>query len=1000
MSQEFRIKDKGYINRNKIINFKFNGKSFTGYEGDTLASALLANGIHLVGRSFKYHRPRGFFAAGVDEPNAKLQVNLNGHSEPNVNATEIELVEGITATSQNCWPSVEFDIGAINNLLNKFFPAGFYYKTFMWPKSFWYKVYEPFIRKAAGLGVASVEKDKERYEHKFEYCDLLVTGSGPAGLASAYAAAKSGAKVILAEDKHRFGGSLLLDDVSIDNLPGKDWADKIISELKEMPNVTVKNRSQVFGYYDHNMLVMYERVGDHLEKKSKFTPRQRLWYIRCKEVILSTGSIERPIVFGNNDTPGVMLASGAKEYMKVYGVLVGKKPIIFTNNDSAYETAIEFKNNGAEPIVIDTRKNQDSELINEAKNKGINIKFNYAVIKANGYKKVKSAIIGELSEDKTSYKKTLTVECDCICVSGFWTPSVHLASQSGNKLKFEEKIDAFVPNKSKQNEITVGSANGDFTLQNSLNSGFDVGNKVAKRVKNNNKEINIQVPKVTEKKQNIHDKFWCSPLTKNTKAKRFVDFQNDVSVSDIEIAIREGYRSIEHVKRYTTLGMATDQGRTSNLNGLQLVSNIENKIIPEVGHTTFRPPFTPITIGTIVGREVGKHFMPTRLTPMHDWHVKNNAVFVDAGAWKRPRYYKLGNETMIEAANREAKNVRDKVGICDVTTLGKIDVKGPDAAEFLNRVYTNAWMKLPIGKARYGVMLREDGIVMDDGTTTRISDNHYHMTTTTAQAANVLSHLEYYLQIVWPDLNVNVVSTTEQWAGAALAGPKSRDVLAKLFPSLDVSNEALPFMGYVESDLLGVPVRIFRISFSGELAYEINIQSDCGMFMWEKMMKEGKEFGIQPYGTEALSTLRIEMGHVAGPELDGRTIPYDVSLEGIVSKKKDFIGKRSLSKLAFNKTDRQKIVGLIPLDRKTSIPEGSHLVIDKNAKLPNPKLGHVSSSCWSVENNNPFSLAILKDGKNMIGKKLFAVSPLKNKSIEVEVISSHYVDHEGKRVRS
>ncbi len=1000
MSQKFRIKDKGYINRNKIINFKFNGKSFTGYEGDTLASALLANGIHLVGRSFKYHRPRGFFAAGVDEPNAKLQVNLNGHSEPNVNATEIELVEGITATSQNCWPSVEFDIGAINNLLNKFFPAGFYYKTFMWPKSFWYKVYEPFIRKAAGLGVASVEKDKERYEHKFEYCDLLVTGSGPAGLASAYAAAKSGAKVILAEDKHRFGGSLLLDDVSIDNLSGKDWADKIISELKEMPNVTVKNRSQVFGYYDHNMLVMYERVGDHLEKKSKFTPRQRLWYIRCKEVILSTGSIERPIVFGNNDTPGVMLASGAKEYMKVYGVLVGKKPIIFTNNDSAYETAIEFKNNGAEPIVIDTRKNQDSELINEAKNKGINIKFNYAVIKANGYKKVKSAIIGELSEDKTSYKKTLTVECDCICVSGFWTPSVHLASQSGNKLKFEEKIDAFVPNKSKQNEITVGSANGDFTLQNSLNSGFDVGNKVAKRVNNNTKEINIQVPKVTEKKQNIHDKFWCSPLTKNIKAKRFVDFQNDVSVSDIEIAIREGYRSIEHVKRYTTLGMATDQGRTSNLNGLQLVSNIENKIIPEVGHTTFRPPFTPITIGTIVGREVGKHFMPTRLTPMHDWHVKNNAVFVDAGAWKRPRYYKLGNETMIEAANREAKNVRDKVGICDVTTLGKIDVKGPDAAEFLNRVYTNAWMKLPIGKARYGVMLREDGIVMDDGTTTRISDNHYHMTTTTAQAANVLSHLEYYLQIVWPDLNVNVVSTTEQWAGAALAGPKSRDVLAKLFPSLDVSNEALPFMGYVESNLLGVPVRIFRISFSGELAYEINIQSDCGMFMWEKMMKEGKEFGIQPYGTEALSTLRIEMGHVAGPELDGRTIPYDVSLEGMVSKKKDFIGKRSLSKLAFNKTDRQKIVGLIPLDRKTSIPEGSHLVIDKNAKLPNPKLGHVSSSCWSVENNNPFSLAILKDGKNMIGKKLFAVSPLKNKSIEVEVISSHYVDHEGKRVRS
>ncbi len=998
MPQNFRIKDKGYINRNKPINFKFNGKNYVGYEGDTFASALLANGIHLVGRSFKYHRPRGFFAAGVDEPNAKLQVQLNGHSEPNVNATEIELVEGISATSQNCWPSVEFDIGAINNFLERFFPAGFYYKTFMWPKSFWYKIYEPFIRKAAGLGVASIEKDKERYDHKFEYCDLLVTGSGPAGLASAYTAAKSGAKVILAEDKHRFGGSLLTDDVNIDNLSGKDWADKIISELKEMPNVTVKNRSQVFGYYDHNMLVMFERVGDHLEKKSQFTPRQRLWYIRCKEVILSTGSIERPIVFGNNDTPGVMLASGAKEYMKVYGVLVGKRPIVFTNNDSAYETAIEFKNNGVDPLILDTRKEHNSELINEAKNKGIDIKFNYAVIKANGYKKVKSAIIGELTEDKSGYKNSKIVECDCICVSGFWTPSVHLASQSGNKLKFNEEIDAFVPDKSKQNEITIGSANGDFTLQNTLDAGFKVGKEISKKI--NNKEIEIQTPNVTEKKHQIHDKFWCAPLTKNIKAKRFVDFQNDVSVTDIEIALREGYRSIEHVKRYTTLGMATDQGRTSNLNGLQLVSNIENKIVPEVGHTTFRPPFTPVTIGTLVGREIGKHFMPTRLTPIHDWHVKNNAVFVDAGAWKRPRYYKIGNETMLDAANREAKNVRDNVGICDVTTLGKIDVKGPDAAEFLNRVYTNAWMKLPIGKARYGVMLREDGIVMDDGTTTRISENHYHMTTTTAQAANVLSHLEYYLQIVWPELNVNVVSTTEQWAGAALAGPKSRNVLSKLFPNVDVSNEALPFMGYLEADLFGIPSRIFRISFSGELAYEINVQSNYGLFMWEKMMELGKEYAIQPYGTEALSTLRIEMGHVAGPELDGRTIPYDVSLDGMVSKKKDFIGKRSLSKLAFNQTDRQKIVGLIPTDRKTSIPEGSHLVKEKDAKLPNPKLGHVSSSCWSVENNNPFSLAILKDGNNMIGKKLFAVSPLKNKSIEVEVISSHYVDHEGKRVRS
>ena len=998
MSQPFRLNKEGLINRNKKISFTFNGKKLFGYEGDTIASALIANGIHLVGRSFKYHRPRGFFGAGVEEPNAKLQVEFNGHSEPNVNATEMELVEGLTATSQNCWPSVNFDVGAINNFLKMFFPAGFYYKTFMWPKSFWYKIYEPFIRKAAGLGVASIEKDKERYEHKFEYCDLLVTGSGPSGLASAYAAAKNGAKVILAEDKPRFGGTLLTDDVSIDNLSGKDWAEKIITELKSMPNVTVKNRSQVFGYYDHNMLVMFERVSDHLEKKSKFTPRQRLWYIRAKETILSTGSIERPIVFGNNDTPGIFLSAAAKEYMKVYGVLVGKKPLIFTNNDSAYETALEFKKNNVEPIILDTREEHSSELIDEAKSKGIDIRFSHGVIVANGYKKVKSAKIGKLNKDKNSFEKIETVDCDCICVSGFWTPSVHLASQSGNKLKYEEKIDAFIPDKKKQHETSVGAANGSFTLEESLKHGFENGSNLSAKITETKTEISI--PNVNEKKYGAHDKFWCMPLPKNENPKRFVDFQNDVSVSDIEIALREGYRSIEHVKRYTTLGMATDQGRTSNLNGLQLVSNIENKIVPEVGHTTFRPPFTPITIGTIVGREVGMEYMPTRKTPMHEWHEKNNAVFVDAGAWKRPRYYKLGSETLFEASKREAKNVRENVGICDVTTLGKIDIKGPDAAEFLNRVYTNAWMKLPVGKARYGLMLREDGIVMDDGTTTRISENHYHMTTTTAQAANVLSHLEYYLQIVWPELNVNVVSTTEQWAGAAIAGPKSREMLSKLYPDLDVSNEALPFMGYKEAEFFGVPSRIFRISFSGELAYEINVKSDHGMFMWEKMMEVGKEFGNQPYGTEALSTLRIEMGHVAGPELDGRTIPSDVSLNGLVSKKKDFIGKNSLGREAFNVESRQKIVGLIPIDRKSSIPEGSHIVQDQNAKLPNPKLGHVSSSCWSVENNNPFSLAIMKDGKNMIGKKFFAVSPLKNKSIEVEVISSHYVDPEGKRVRS
>jgi glycine cleavage system aminomethyltransferase T/NADPH-dependent 2,4-dienoyl-CoA reductase/sulfur reductase-like enzyme len=914
MLQKFRLDKIGYINRDKKISFKFNGKKYFGFEGDTLASALLSNGIHLVGRSFKYHRPRGFIGAGVEESNALVQLYSGAKTEPNVIATTVELVEGLVAKSQNCFPSVSFDFGAINNFLSKFFPAGFYYKTFMWPKSFWYKIYEPIIRKAAGLGVAPLKPDPDRYEHKFEYCDILIVGSGPSGLASALAAAKNGARIILAEDKPRFGGSLLTDEVTIGNKKGKDWADETIVQLK------------------------------------------------------------------------------------VYGVLVGKKPIIFTNNDSGYEAAIEFKKNGIDPLVLDVRSNTESQIVKEAKNLNIKIKFSYGVVNTQGYKKVKSALIGKLNKERSNYDSLENVRCDCICVSGNWTPTVHLSSQSGNKLKFDEKINAFIPNQPKQNENTIGSANGSFTLKQSLEDGFIKGFDLSKKL--TGKEIKILTPLSNERNYGKQDKFWCMPLLKNKHYKRCVDFQNDVYVSDIELAVREGFRSIEHVKRYTTLGMATDQGRTSNLNGLQLVSNIEKKIVPEVGHTTFRPPYTPVTIGAIVGREVGKHYRPTRKSPIHSWHENNNAVFVDAGLWLRPRYYKQDKETLAEAAKREATNVRNNVGVCDVTSLGKIDIKGPDSAEFLNRIYTNAWMKLPIGKARYGLMLREDGIVFDDGTTTRISENHYHMTTTTAQAANVLSHLEYYLQVVWPELNVNVLSITEQWAGVALAGPNSRNLLGKLFPEVDISNEKIPFMGFKKADLFEVPARIFRISFSGELAYELNVESGYGIFMWEKIMELGKEMNIEPYGTEALSTLRIEMGHVAGSEIDGRVIASDLSLEGMLSKKKDFIGKRSLNREAFLNPDREKIVGVVPLDKKTMIPEGSHLVSDNKADLPNPKLGHISASCWSVEYNNPFSLAILKNGKKKIGEKLYALSPLKNISIEVEIVSSHYVDSKGERVRS
>ena len=998
MSQEFRTTSGGFIDRSKEISFIFNGKKYTGFKGDTLASALLANGVHLIGRSFKYHRPRGIIAAGVEDANGKVQLYKDNITEPNVNVTEVELVEGLRIESQNCWPSVNFDIGGINNFLNRFFPAGFYYKTFMWPKSFWYHVYEPFIRKAAGMGKASLDPDPDRYEHQYEHCDILVVGSGPSGIASALSAAKNGARVILAEDKARFGGSLLTDNVTIGNKNGDEWVEDSISELKSMPNVIIKKRSQVFGYYDHNMLVMFERCKDHLNDPEPYTPRQRLWYIRAKHVLISTGSIERPLIFANNDRPGIMLATSAREYLKVYGVLPGKNPIIFTNNDTAYETAIEFKAYGIDIVVLDTRKSSDAGVVQEAKNLGIRIRFNHGVANTAGYKKVKSATIGELNETKDGYKNLMTIPCDSIFVSGNWTPTVHLASQSGNKLKYESETDTFLPDQSRQKETVTGSANGSFTLKESLADGFNKGFQISNEITKN--DIETSIPISDEKDFGSHDKFWCMPLPNKKHYKRFVDFQNDVAVTDIQLAVREGFRSIEHVKRYTTLGMATDQGKTSNLNGLQLVSDLEKKIVPEVGHTTFRPPYTSVTIGTIIGREVGKNYRATRKSPIHEWHKKNNAVFVDAGLWLRPRYYKRGNETLQEAAKREALNVRQNVGICDVTSLGKIDIKGKDSAEFLNRVYTNAFLKLPVGKARYGVMLREDGMVFDDGTTTRIAENHFHMTTTTAQAANVLSHLEYYLQVVWPELDVNVVSTTEQWAGVAIAGPKSRELLQRLFPEDDMSNEGFLFMGYKELKFKNTVARVFRISFSGELAFEMNVMSDYGEEMWNEIISQGEDFAIQPYGTEALSTLRIEMGHVAGSEIDGRTIAYDLSLEGMLSQKKDFIGKRSLNRKAFTENNREKIVGVIPIDKETSIPEGSYLVKNAKASFPNPKLGHVSASCWSVEYDNPFSLAIIKDGKNKKGEKLFAVSPLKNKVIPVEIVSQHYVDPEGKRVRS
>ncbi len=965
MSQQlFRFDSGGDIDRTKPLTFTFNDVKYTGYQGDTLASALLANGVHLIGRSFKYHRPRGIYASGCDDPNAKVQLVFTSQrgtiNEPNVNATELELVEGLTAHSQNCWPSVKKDIGAINNVLKHFFPAGFYYKTFMWPAKFWHRIYEPFIRNAAGLGVVPKTADATPYNHYYEYCDLLIIGSGYAGINYALQQTSSDINILLVEDKPRLGGKLLLDNSQ------SQWLQESIAQLQVQPNVTIKTRTQACGYYDQNMVTLIEQVNNHEASDNPHTPLQRMWYVRAKQVVIASGAIERPLLFANNDRPGIFLASAAREYLELYSVTPGRKPLIFTNNDSAYTTALAFKARNIEPVVIDVREKANGALVQQARDSNIDIRLGFAIANTLGNKRVSGAIIGKLNSDNSNYTQLFNMDCDCICVSGHWTPTVHLASHAGNKLKFNETIHSFIPDNSLQGEIVIGEANGEF-------------------------DQNTDIPYP----------LWRMPLPSGSEnQKQFVDLQNDVATSDLALAVRENFKSIEHVKRYTTLGMATDQGKTSNLNGLQYIADILGKSVPEVGHTTFRPPYNPMSIGAIVGGKCDEHYMPIRRTPMHHWHQDHGGVMQNVGLWQRPKGYLQTGESIHTATIREASNVRQNVGICDVTSLGKIDIQGSDAAEFLSRVYINNWLNLPVGKARYGVMIREDGAVFDDGTTTRIANNHFHMTTTTAQAGPVMTHLEYYLQVVWPELDVQIVSTTEQWAGISIAGPKSRQLIQSLFPDEDLSNEDLPFMGYKTLELDDNKMRIFRISFSGELAYELNIGTRHGLWLWEKLLTVGAPLGVQPYGTEALQTLRIEMGHVAGSEIDGRHNLVNLGLEGLVSKQKDFIGKRSLQKTVLSEPTQGVIMGIVPICKKTMIPEGSYLVTDPKAPVPIPKIGYITSSCWSVEHNYPFSLAIVNNGKQRLGQLLYAVSPLENISIAVNVVSSHHVDSKGERVRS
>jgi len=1001
MSENLRVKASNFIDKTTRVSFKFNGKNYYGFKGDTLAAALISNNVHLVGRSFKYHRPRGIMTAGSEEPNAIVQLGSDrALTEPNVRATEVEIYEGLEATSQNCWPSVNFDIGGINNILSPFLPAGFYYKTFMWPASFW-KKYEYFIRKSAGLGKSPTEPDPDIYDHKYIHCDTLIIGAGISGIIAAKIAAKNNLKTLLLEEKNELGGSTIYqssDFFKIQNKKSSDWLKNEINEIKKLSNLEIKTRTSVAAFHNYNYLLARENLTDHLNKEEKKNKvRQRLLKIRAKNVIIATGSIERPLIFNNNDRPGIMLSSAVKKYADYYGVVCGKKNVLFTNNDSAYESAISLNKKGLNvESIIDIREKSDSELVKEVEKIGIKIYWSHTVVNTHGYKRLKEITIMQLSKNsKSVIEKKINIKCDCLAIAGGWTPAVHLFTQSGGKLKFREEDQVFLPNNSQSKQISIGSCNGDFKLNMLIkNLLSDVKNFLDIKSTEYD-DLKIECPS-----DNVKKNIWLLPSDKVIgKTKPFVDFQNDATAIDIKLALREGFRSIEHVKRYTTTGMGTDQGKLGNMHALGIVADTAGVKMEELGTTTFRPPYTPLTFGTVVGRNVGEFFDIFRETPMHEWHEKNHAKFENVGQWKRAWYYPINNETMEEAVQRESKAARESAGILDASTLGKIDIQGRDVSEFLNRVYTNAWSKIAIGKCRYGLMLNEDGMVYDDGVTTRLDENHYIMTTTTGGAANVMGKLEDYLQTEWPELDVFLTSVTDHFATISICGPNSRKILNKVMPDLDLSDKNFPHMSFKNSYIGKIKCRVMRISFTGEHSYEINIQANYGKSFWERCMEAGKEFNITPYGTESMHLLRAEKGFIiTGQDTDGTMTPIDLQMDWIVSKKKnDFIGKRSLYRSDTIRKDRKQLVGLITEDPKEVLEEGAQ-ILSKINKKPVEMLGHVTSSYYSPNLNKSIALAVVKSGKQMMGQKLFV--PMENKTINVTVTDSVFFDKENKRLNA
>ena len=1007
MTQEFRLARSGRIERDRVLGFRFDGVSYTGHPGDTLASALLANGVHLVARSFKYHRPRVILSAGVEEPNALVTLGEGAWREPNVRATEAELFEGLVAESQNRWPSLRIDVGALAGLFAKLLPAGFYYKTFMWPGAWWHGVYEKLIRRMGGLGRSPGHPDPEHYETRHAHCDLLVVGAGPAGLSAAVEAGRSGVRVILADMQSELGGSLLVRQAEIDGKAGSEWVAGATHALAGLENVEVLTRTTIAGYYDYNYLVGLQRLRDHLPvAEREGAVRQRLWRIRAKRVVLATGAIERPLVFADNDRPGVMLASAVEAYVNRFAVLPGRLLVVFTNNDSGYEAAFAAAGAGAGVEVVDLREAIGRDLEARARGEGMGVHMASAIVAVHGRARVRAVDVMALDVfgDKVVGPRR-RIACDLVGMSGGWTPTIHLFCQARGTTIFRDDIAGFVPGAAHATmpNASAGAANGTFDLAGAIEEGRRCGRAGLA-------ELGIDLPAEQAPVEATGGAgpgrlrpFWTVPAEKplgHGMAKYFHDFQNDSTAADLHLAAREGFRSVEHIKRYTTTGMGTDQGKTSNMNALGILSELRGDAIPEVGTTTFRPPFSGLTFGAVAGLDRGDFFTPQRKTPMHPWHEARGAPIECAGDWLRPWYFPLPGEDREKAVQRECVAVRTRVGVADASPLGKIDLRGPDAAEFLNRIYTNAWSRLGIGRCRYGLMLNEQGHVFDDGVTTRLGDDHYHMTTTSGGAERVMVWLEDWLQTEWRDLKVYLTGVTDQWTVASLNGPAARAVLERL-TDMDLSREAFPFMSMREGRVAGVPARIFRISFTGELSFEINVPARYGMHLWEALMEAGGGFGIVAYGTDAMHVLRAEKGFIViGQDTDGTVTPADLGMDRMVSRNKgDFLGRRSLLRPAIAAPGRRQLVGILTKDPDHVLAQGIHLTQERDVTLPARTEGFVSSTYRSPNLGRSIALGLVVDGRARHGESLFAQG-LDGTAVPVRLTDSVFIDREGHRARA